>query len=61
MNCRVGSVHKCLTSAADICRRGNRVALDGGGSLILNKRTGEATPLSSHRQLRGWWCHTCSD
>ena len=45
MNCRVGTVHKCLTSAADICRRGNRVVLDDDGSFIINKRTGETTPL----------------
>ena len=45
MNCRVGTVRKCLTAAADICRRGNRVILDDDGSFILNKKTGEVTPL----------------
>ena len=45
MNCRVGTVHKCLTAAADICRRGNRVVLGDDGSFIINKKTGEVTPL----------------
>ena len=45
MNCRVDTVHKCLTAAADICRRGNRVVIDDDGSFIINKAAGETIPL----------------
>ena len=41
----MGPVHKCLAAAAEICGQGNRIVLDDDGSFIMNKRTGETTPI----------------
>lgn len=45
MICCAGPVHKRLTAAAEICAHGNRIVLDDDGSFILNKRSGEVTPI----------------
>ena len=36
---------QCITAAAETRAQGNRIALDDDGSFILNKRTGETTPI----------------